>query len=74
MPLPLSSENGSENEDDDADPPITEMQFAPDNTNNLDLMFQAMSACQALHPDPQDSFSDGKRSNKMILFSINYDD
>lgn len=60
MPLPLSSENGSENEDDDADPPITEMQFAPDNTNNLELMFQAMSACQALHPDPQDSFSDGK--------------
>ncbi|KYM83353.1 Methylosome subunit pICln [Atta colombica] len=58
MPLPLASENGSENEDDNADPPITEMQFAPDNTNNLDLMFQAMSACQALHPDPQDSFSD----------------
>lgn len=60
MSLPLASENGSENEDDDADAPITEMQFAPDNTNNLDLMFQAMNACQALHPDPQDSFSDGK--------------
>ncbi|XP_018395138.1 PREDICTED: methylosome subunit pICln isoform X1 [Cyphomyrmex costatus] len=57
MPLPLS-ENGSENDNDSVDPPITEMQFAPDNTNNLDLMFQAMSACQALHPDPQDSFSD----------------
>lgn len=60
MQLPLSSENGSENEVDDADAPITEMQFAPDNTNNLELMFQAMNACQALHPDPQDSFSDGK--------------
>lgn len=58
MPLALSSENASENEDNDADPPITEMQFAPDNTNNLELMFQAMNACQALHPDPQDSFSD----------------
>lgn len=59
MALPLSSDNSSENEDDDGDTPITEMQFAPDNTNNLDLMFQAMNTCQALHPDPQDSFSDG---------------
>ncbi|XP_012216924.1 methylosome subunit pICln [Linepithema humile] len=58
MPLSLSSENASENEDDDTDTPITEMQFAPDNTNNLESMFQAMNACQALHPDPQDSFSD----------------
>lgn len=58
MALPLSSENSSENEDDDGDTAITEMQFAPDNTNNLDLMFQAMNTCQALHPDPQDSFSD----------------
>lgn len=71
MPLALSSENASENEDDDADTPITEMQFAPDNTNNLELMFQAMNACQALHPDPQDSFSDGKQSNKIMnLFLI----
>lgn len=36
------------------------MRFAPDNTNNLEAMFQAMNQCQALHPDPQDSFSDGK--------------
>lgn len=43
------------------------MRFAPDNTNNLDAMFQAMNSCQALHPDPQDSFSDGK----IILFKIN---
>lgn len=56
----LSSDTSSENEDDDEDTPITEMRFAPDNTNNLELMFQAMNACQALHPDPQDSFSDGK--------------
>ncbi|EFN80649.1 methylosome subunit pICln [Harpegnathos saltator] len=58
MPLLLSPDNSSENEDDDEDTPITEMRFAPDNTNNLELMFQAMNACQALHPDPQDSFSD----------------
>ncbi|XP_058806388.1 methylosome subunit pICln [Phymastichus coffea] len=60
------SNNGDENndddddDDDDSDAPITEMRFAPDNTNNLDAMFQAMKTCQALHPDPQDSFSDAE--------------
>ena len=60
VPLPLSSESGLENEDEDADTPITEMRFAPDNINNLEPMFQAMNQCQALHPDPQDSFSDAE--------------
>ncbi|XP_014219383.1 methylosome subunit pICln [Copidosoma floridanum] len=48
------------NQDDDSEAPITEMRFAPDDTNNLDAMFQAMNQCQALHPDPQDSFSDAE--------------
>lgn len=60
VPFPPSSESGSENEDEDGDTPITEMRFAPDNTNNLDAMFQAMNHCQALHRDPQDSFSDAE--------------
>ncbi|XP_076176539.1 chloride nucleotide-sensitive channel icln [Ptiloglossa arizonensis] len=62
VPLPPNSETGSENEDEyeDADTPITEIRFAPDNTNNLDAMFQAMNQCQAFHPDPQDSFSDAE--------------
>lgn len=55
-----NNEDDDDDDDDDSDAPITEMRFAPDNTNNLDAMFQAMKACQALHPDPQDSFSDGK--------------
>ncbi|XP_066592963.1 methylosome subunit pICln isoform X6 [Prorops nasuta] len=60
MPLESSADNGSDNEDEDDDPDtvMTEMRFAPDNTNNLEAMFQAMNQCQALHPDPQDSFSD----------------
>lgn len=59
MPLALPpSEDAPEIESDFGDPEITEMQFAPDNKNNLDLMFQAMNACQALHPHPEDSFSD----------------
>lgn len=59
MPLPPSPDNGSENEDEEGDTPMTEMSFVPDDTNNLEAMFEAMNQCQALHPDPQDSFSDG---------------
>lgn len=46
---------------------MTEMRFAPDNTNNLDAMFQAMSQCQALHPDPHDSFSDGNFQKNLFF-------
>ncbi|XP_017889918.1 methylosome subunit pICln [Ceratina calcarata] len=60
VPVPPASDSGSENEFEDADTPITEMRFVPDNTNNLETMFQAMNQCQALHPDPQDSFSDAE--------------
>ncbi|XP_033223452.1 methylosome subunit pICln [Belonocnema kinseyi] len=55
-----SESNSDEEDEDDSDAPMTEMRFAPDNTNNLDAMFQAMSQCQALHPDPHDSFSDAE--------------
>lgn len=60
VPLSPASDSGSDNEFEDVDTPITEMRFAPDNTNNLETMFQAMNQCQVLHPDPQDSFSDGR--------------
>ncbi|KAK0086779.1 hypothetical protein PV325_011205 [Microctonus aethiopoides] len=52
--------SGDEEDDADSETVITEMRFAPDNTNNLDAIFQAMNQCQALHPDPQDSFSDAE--------------
>jgi nucleotide-sensitive chloride channel 1A len=38
---------------------MTEMRFVPDDKGMLDAMFHAMSECQSLHPDPQDSFSEG---------------
>jgi nucleotide-sensitive chloride channel 1A len=55
-----TDDNNDDDDDDESDIPITEMRFAPDNINNLDNIFQAMNECQALHPDPQDSFSDGE--------------
>ncbi|KAI4479019.1 hypothetical protein M0804_011481 [Polistes exclamans] len=56
--LSPSTENDSDNEDDEGDTPTTEMSFVPDDSTNLEAMFEAMNQCQALHPDPQDSFSD----------------
>lgn len=59
--LPIDSRSGDDEEEDDdeSETPMTEIRFAPENVNSLDAMFQAMSQCQALHPDPQDSFLDG---------------
>lgn len=34
---------------------ITELRFVPEDRGMLDAMFHALSACQALHPDPEDS-------------------
>ena len=34
---------------------MTEVRFVPDDKSKLQEMFQAMSTCQALHPDPEDA-------------------
>lgn len=41
---------------------MTEMRFVPDDKGMLDAMFHAMSECQSLHPDSQDSFSEDEES------------
>lgn len=48
----------NENEQDSDDHKINELRFVPDDKGMLDAMFHAMSACQTLHPDPNDSFSE----------------
>lgn len=49
----------SDDEDNDGlpddDPGMTEIRFVPEDKTQLDPMFQAMTACQALHPDPDQS-------------------
>lgn len=51
-----AAENGGESDDDSTDP-ITEIRFIPEDKAALDGMYKAMCDCQALHPDPEDSFS-----------------
>lgn len=52
-----SDENGVETETEDLDK-MSEIRFIPENKAKLDVMFKAMTDCQALHPDPTDSLSD----------------
>ena len=40
---------------EESDGGMTEIRFVPDDKNKLDTMFNAMSDCQALHPDQDDS-------------------
>lgn len=55
--------SGSGDEDSDAGvQDMTEMRFVPDDKGMLDAMFHAMSECQSLHPDPQDSFTEDEES------------
>jgi len=56
------SDNSNEDDDDDDDgedvSPVTEIRFIPQDNSNLDAMYQTMSQCQTLHPDPNDSVSE----------------
>jgi len=45
-------------EEDDEEGGITEVRFVPEKADSLDLMYQAMSDGNILHPDEDDSFSD----------------
>ncbi|XP_063430762.1 methylosome subunit pICln-like isoform X2 [Mytilus trossulus] len=53
--------NREEEESDDEDlDPSTEMRFVPDDKTVLDQLYKAMSDCQILHPDENDSdFDEG---------------
>jgi nucleotide-sensitive chloride channel 1A len=54
------SEQDSGSEDEEYDGGMTEIRFIPDDKGVLNLLFDALRECQTLHPDPNDSFSDGK--------------
>jgi len=54
-------ESDPDDEDSDEEPEsgMSEVRFIPEDRGLLDAMFHAMSVCQTLHPDPNDSLSDG---------------
>eukprot|EP00918_Siedleckia_nematoides_P029605 GHVU01063810.1.p1 GENE.GHVU01063810.1~~GHVU01063810.1.p1 ORF type:complete len:222 (+),score=31.25 GHVU01063810.1:18-683(+) len=50
--------DNSDNEENNESGKVSEVRFIPSDTALLDEMFQVMSDCQTLHPDPEDSFSE----------------
>lgn len=71
--------NSSGDDDEQLDEPLsTEMRLVPDDKGMLDAMFNALNICQTLHPDPEDSVSDGIvcdllitiYNKKSFLFSV----
>jgi len=49
---PVSTPETSDDEPDDGEG-MTEVRFAPDAKENLQIMFSSMSHCQSLHPDEE---------------------
>ncbi len=57
---PVEERPGNDSDSDaESETKMTEVRFVPEDRGLLEAMFQAMSACQALHPDPNDSVSEG---------------
>ncbi|KAJ7996876.1 hypothetical protein DPEC_G00223060 [Dallia pectoralis] len=51
-------DSGGDDCDTDSISPFTEIRLVPSDKASLEPMFSAISECQALHPDPEDSESD----------------
>lgn len=49
---------------------MSEVRFIPEDRGLLDAMYHAMTICQTLHPDPNDSISDGNIWEKAIVLQI----
>lgn len=56
-------DESDDDEVDDDDEAITEIRFVPEDANSLDILHQAMSDGNMLHPDPDDSLSDEDDEN-----------
>merc|ERR1712079_508677 len=66
---PMSTPNTSGDDDSEdemeSDGGMTEIRFVPDDATSLDTMFAAMSECQQLHPDTDDSDSEAAEEEGM---------
>lgn len=60
--LPGMSESDDEN-DADSECELTEIRFVPEDKESLEAMYEALSACQTLHPDSDCQLSDDEFEN-----------
>merc|ERR1712080_590872 len=65
MSTPNTSGDDESGDEGDSEGEMTEIRFVPDDASSLDSMFTAMSECQQLHPDTDDSISDAEEEEGM---------
>lgn len=55
-----SEPDSSEMETEERDPetPVSEVRFVPDNKDSIQVMYNAITTCQELHPDPDEELSE----------------
>nr|CAB3231677.1 methylosome subunit pICln-like [Phallusia mammillata] len=61
--LSTSTESADTDSNSESDTNISEIRFIPQDKNHLGKMFDAMSDCQCLHPDDEDSDYCGEEEN-----------
>lgn len=54
-----TEKNGDGSDDEKFETEMSEIRFVPEDRGFLDAMYHAMTVCQTLHPDPNDSVSEG---------------
>ncbi|THH11010.1 hypothetical protein EW145_g924 [Phellinidium pouzarii] len=64
--LDESPQNGTEDVQDDLSTEMRELKIIPENTSSLDALFDALSLCASLHPDPT-SISDDDLDNDAFI-------
>nr|XP_046918682.1 methylosome subunit pICln-like isoform X2 [Dermatophagoides farinae] len=75
----LGDQDNDDNEDEDDDDDegnnhVSELRFVPGDPSKLDLMYQALSECQLLHPDPDDVSPFGDEHGEFFGANDNDDD
>ena len=57
---PDTDSSGMETEERDPETPVSEVRFVPENKDSIQSMYNAITKCQELHPDPDEEFSEGE--------------
>lgn len=54
----IDSEAESTEDDRDPENPVSEVRFVPDNISSIQSIYDAITSCQELHPDPNEEISE----------------
>lgn len=68
--LLLDSPVQATDEDPDPESDVSEVRFVPDNEDNIKALYDAVTECQELHPDPQDVDSEEEEEQDITNFLL----